>query len=313
MTKIELGQFFTKKSPFRNHVFKKWFNEAMSNSKNKIILEPFVGHEDIINMLKELFDFKYKGYDIEPKFKNTINQDTINNYPKGFDIAITNPPYLAKNSASRKGIMWKFDKFNDLYKVSLNEMLKNNKYVAAIVPATLLMSGLFRERLSDYISLNFNMFHDTNVPVCLALFKTKLSKNFNIWDLSCNNKIIYKGSYYTLKTKLDNILKKKRNVKIRFNDEKGKYGILATDKSYSSIKFVRGENIPDKKVKNSSRNIVRLSIEANITLTKLNNKLNEFFENNGELFLSPFKGLRNDKKYRRRLDFKTIRRIIEAC
>ena len=310
--KVELGQFFTKNNPFDNNIFKEWFQEANNNSKNKIILEPFAGNEDIIELLKLNHDFEYVGYDIQPIKKNTLERDTLKRYPKGYDIAITNPPYLAKNSSTRKKLSWIYDNFDDLYKVSLNKMLENNNYVAAIVPATLITSGLFKDRLTDYILLNMKMFHDTDMPVCLSLFKPNKSLDFKIWELNeKENKFI--GTFYAIKNKLNDILEKKQDIKIKFNDVNGKYGILATDKSYKSIKFVKGDSIPENKVKKTSRNMVRFKMDSKISINKLNAKLNNFLKNDGEIFLSPFKNLRKDNKYRRRLDFNTIRRIIESC
>ena len=310
--KVELGQFFTKKDPFNNSVFNSWFEEAMRYSKNQVILEPFVGDEDIIQLLNLNYKFEYLGYDIEPINEKTIKRDTLKKYPKGFDIAITNPPYLAKNSASRKGLSWIYDGFDDLYKVSLNKMLENNSYVAAIVPATLITSGLFKDRLSDYILLNMKMFEDTDIPVCLALFKPNKSADFAIWELN-EYGIKLTGTFYTIKNTLNHILKKRDDLIIKFNDSTGRYGVLATDKSYRSIKFVKGVLIPENKIKHTSRNMVRFKIDKIISISRLNNKLNDFIDNDGEIFLSPFKNLRKDNTYRRRLDFNTIRRIIESC
>lgn len=311
--KTQLGQFFTKSDPFNNWVFKYWFENALKNSKSKIVLEPFVGNGDIIRILKKNYDFDFVGYDIDPKNTSTKKQNTLKKYPKNFDIAITNPPYLARNSATRKKITWIYDGFDDLYKVSLNKMLENNNYVAAIVPATLITSGLFKDRLSNYILLNMNMFLDTNTPVCLALFEPNKSADFKIWELNDTTDICFVGSFYEVKNTLNQILKKKRSLKIKFNHQDGQVGVFATDKSYSSIKFVKGIYIPDSKVKNSSRNLVRIKINQKISIRNLNNKLKDFLLNNGDIFLAPFKSLRKDKKYRRRLDFNTIRRIIESC
>ena len=42
--------------------------------------------------------------------------------PEGYDFIITNPPYLAKNSSTRKGFSWhKDNKYDDLYKFCLEK------------------------------------------------------------------------------------------------------------------------------------------------------------------------------------------------
>ena len=312
--KIIYGQFFTKKNPFNNIVFKSWLNEAFGCSTNKLILEPFVGGEDIIKLLEECnYSFNYCGYDIEPLTKNTIQLDTLNNYPSDYDIAITNPPYLARNSSTRKGQPWIYNGFDDVYKFALNKMLENNQWVAVIIPATFLTSSFSKDRLSDYIILNVAMFDDTEVPVCLALFKPWASADFHIWEFSENNIVNFVGTYYFLKYKLNKILAQKNKLNIKFNDLNGQYGILATDKSFPSIKFTEGYKIPLSKIKKTSRNIVRFSVNADIPIDVLNKKLADFFNQDGEIFLAPFKNLRVDNKYRRRLDFNTIKRIVESC
>ena len=311
--KIKFGQYFTKANPFINVVFEDWFNEAMRFSNNNVVLEPFVGNEDLIKLLNKKYVFKYHGYDIDPKNKNTIKRNTLKRYPKNYDVAITNPPYLARNSATRKNIPWIYDGFDDLYKVSLNKMLENNNYVAAIIPATLITSGLFKDRLSDYILLNFQMFDDTNTPVCLSLFKPNNSNDFRIWELYDEDNIRFINTHNTIKNDLDYILARKKDRVIKFNKKNGKYGVLATDKSIKSIKFVKGIEIPNEKVKLTSRNMVRFSIDENISINDLNNKLQDFFNIEGEVFLAPFKNLRKDGKYRRRLDFNIIKRLVQSC
>ena len=173
-----LGQYYTVNNPFINDAFYSWAEEC--KLKNKIILEPFAGSNNIINMLKDInLCNRFKSFDIEPKNKLIIQKDTLLDFPKNFSVCITNPPYLGKSSAKRRGLEFPNTKYDDLYKFALEKCLQNCQYVAAIIPASFLNANIFRDRLSHYILLNSKMFNDTEHPVCLALFK-KYSNDVDI-------------------------------------------------------------------------------------------------------------------------------------
>ena len=136
------GQFFTITNPFNHNLFFEWIS-IINNFHNKTILEPFAGTNNIIDMLNELgYENNWECFDIDPKCclltKNdsypVIQKDTLNNFPiisannEIFEISITNPPYLSKTSATRNKFDFPNTNFNDLYKLSLNIMLKNIKY-----------------------------------------------------------------------------------------------------------------------------------------------------------------------------------------
>ena len=174
------GQYFTVHNPFVNCAFKEWGNDC--NLKNSTILEPFAGANNLIKMLEEMnLCHSFIAYDIEPKNLTVKCKDTLMDFPKNFDICITNPPYLARNSARRRGLAFPVCQYDDLYKFSLEKCLQNCSYVAAIIPASFLNAKLFRDRLSHYILLSGKMFKDTEHPVCLALFKPK-SDEVEIYD-----------------------------------------------------------------------------------------------------------------------------------
>ena len=66
--------------------------------------------------------------------------DTILNYPVGYDVAITNPPYLAKNSATRRKLKYSYPEYEDLYQKCLEVMLEKTQFVAAIIPESFITS-----------------------------------------------------------------------------------------------------------------------------------------------------------------------------
>lgn len=324
--KIKKGQFFTKGNPFVFPVFQEWlYQYALKNDKNAVFIEPFAGSNSIIKLFKEAnpdLKNKWVAFDIEPESvsKNVTDipiekRDMLKRFPKGYNIGITNPPYLAKNSAKRKNIRFSYKGFDDLYKYSLHIMLKNLDYVAAIIPESFIVQNLFHERLFAVVSLRTKMFEDTECPVCLALFipagKKILKDNFKIYS---NEEYI--GDYQSLIT-----LNKKsflEEIPIVFHDPKGQIALHAIDNTFSaSIVFQRGEIIPVDKVKKSNRSFTRIgglekfSIEEiDLIINISNDLLSKKRRQTNDVFLTSFKGLRKDGFYRRRLDFTQAREIL---
>lgn len=304
--KRELGQYFTTYNPFQNSGFLNWAYEC--DLSKTTILEPFAGSNNLISMLQDMgLCTDFKSFDIEPKNKFVKRRDTLKNFPKGFKVCITNPPYLAQNSAKRRNLEFPNIIYDDLYKYSLEKCLENCDYVGAIIPASFFNANIFRERLSHYILLNSKMFNDTEHPVCLALFK-KYSEDVDLYN---DNK--YLGKLSDLKKKLP---KSNINMDIRFNVPNGNLGLIAIDNTIEpSIKFVNGEEISPERIRVSSRSITRIMIptkyKINNIIAKLNYNLNIFRKETYDLFLTPFKGLRKDNYYRRRLDYKLAKKLIE--
>lgn len=300
--KRENGQYFTRRNIFKHKAFYAWAKEA--NIKNEIILEPFAGANYLIEMLQEIgLCNNYKSFDINPQNKFVIKQDTLLNFPKGYNVVITNPPYLAKNSATRRGIHYIDNIYDDLYKYALEKCLNNVGYVGAIIPASFLNSGLFRNRLAYYISLPYtDMFLDTEHPVCLALFKPFV-----------RDTIVYekdkKIGYLNDLEKLIPIEKSK--IKVEFNSLDGNIGLIGIDNTISNtISFVKSSEIPKEKIKPTSRSITRIKVNKKINIELLNKKLELFRQETSDIFLTPFKGIRKDGKFRRRLDFTFAKKLI---
>lgn len=323
--KKELGQFFTVTNPFKLKAFVDWIN-LIPEEKKKTIIEPFAGANNIVHMIKTLgYTNDWKCFDIEPNENNitpeyTIEKrDTLNNFPKDYYVAITNPPYLAKNSATKSKIYFPENKFDDLYKVSLDVMLNNLEYIAAIIPESFINSELFHNRLYGVISLTCKMFNDTDCPVCLALFippEVKKDLKMNEMDF-----ILYRQNEKL--GKYEDIKKEKPNPSINnkwvFNNPTGNIGIKCVDNlSTNSIKFIEGQTIDSSKIKISSRTETRISglptdIELTEFLTKCNQILDTYRNKTSDIFLTSFKGLRKDGKYRRRLDFYNAKLIMNKA
>lgn len=301
--KRQQGQYFTVINPFSNKVFQEWLDKIPSNKK-EVILEPFAGSGNILKMLPNC---KFEAFDIEPKSPLVKKQDTILNFPSGFSVAITNPPYFSKHLAKERGMEFKYTEYSNLYKACLEIMLKNLEYVAAIIPEGFVKEKLFQNRLYSIITLPYKMFEDTACPVCLALFVPE-SKDFTFY--SGENFI---GYYSDL---LKKIPIKQNSIKWKFNDPNGEIGIRCLDNDKrATAAFVKGSEI--KKVKNNSRHLTRVSgLPSNVNviefIDKCNETLNKFRKETGDVFLSPFKELRKDGLYRRRLDYHNAKIIMSS-
>ena len=323
-SKIELGQFYTRSSPFQFAKFQQWFRSLPEFPDLKII-EPFAGSNSIVKMILEEFSEisvdNWTSLDIDPEAQElnlvpalTLKKvDTLKNFPDGFDIAITNPPYLAKNSATRKGSSINFGVYQDLFEMSLERMLFKCKYVVAIIPESFITRGLFRERLDFVISLNTEMFDDTEFPVCLAVFSGNNSPNFEIWR---GTSLL--GTFNDLSNSVENLLLSVAPKTIRFNDPAGILGLTAIDSTLRpTIKFIPGEAIPKANIKVSSRAETRMSsnlfqevASIELVIKHANRILDIYREISHDVFLTSFKGLRADGSYRRRLDWNTASRIL---
>ena len=295
------GQYFTQYNPFENDGFLEWADKC--NLKNQTILEPFAGANNLICMLQgmELCN-DFVSFDIEPKSNYVKQKNTLTDFPKSYNVCITNPPYLAQNSATRRGLFYPKTRYDDIYKYALELCLRNCENVAAIIPASFLNAKLFRERLSYYILLNNKMFDDTECPVCLALFNKK-SEDVKIYD----------EKYIGLLSDLEKKIPQGKDIAMQFNSPIGNLGLIAIDNTIEpSIEFIDGEKIPSTKISVSSRSITRIKINSSLDnlIDKLNERLALFREETSDIFLTPFKGLRKDNKYRRRLDYALARKLI---
>ena len=316
------GQYFTEGNPFLFKPFQAWF-KLIPQKEQETFLEPFAGANHIVRLLKEAgIENSWSCFDLHPTLKkaegfSVKTQDTLKKFPKGFTVAITNPPYLAKNSAKRHGLAYPACDYDDVYKYALSLALENCDFIAAIVPESFIGSGELQERLHSVITLTSKMFSDTECPVCLALFVPsslqKKKADFILWD--GNTRL---GSYARFHRQVEKVNEEER-VQWVFNDPKGPIGLRAVDGSFGpSIRFVAGKTIPSSEIKHSSRILTRISgmpngIKASDLIQEANVYLEHYREQTHDALLTAFKGLRHDGKYRRRLDFQTARNILDHC
>ncbi len=148
------GRYYTRGNPFLSTPFRAW--AAALNLNQQTVLEPFAGDNSIPRLIREaqLQCRDWALFDIEPAAAAVQQRDTLADFPKGFDVCITNPPWLARNSATRRGLPFPSDtQHDDIYKYALEKCLTHCKWVAAIIPEAFIRSGLFLHRLRDFVSL----------------------------------------------------------------------------------------------------------------------------------------------------------------
>lgn len=329
--KRENWQFFTIKNPFVVPAFSERFS-LIPHEYKQSLLEPFAWSNNItllVENVKDIINYPHSWhcFDIDTSHENKnpqysiIQQDTIKNYPQGYHVAITNPPYLAKNSATRRNLNYEYPEYEDMYQKCLEIMLNNTDFVAAIIPESFINTKLFTNRLYSFVSLTCKMFEDTDCPVCLALFIPLQLKNtlwvndFTIYQM--NKKI---GAYTEINQKIKFLFSKQNQIPWKFNDKKGEIWIICIDNTKTpSIEFIKWDKIDPNNIKISSRSLTRVSgLPKNISLESFlgecNHILKAYRTISSDIGLTSFKGLRRDGFYRRRLDFHTAKMIMNtAC
>lgn len=308
--KKALGQFFTRGNPFRFAPFRAWARAAgLPQSR---LLEPFAGANHIVDTLRAGgLCGAVDSFDLAPAHADVVARDCLADFPRGYSVTVTNPPWLARNSATRSGIAFPGDRHDDLYKHCLELCLAHCGYAALLMPASYLQTGLRFNRLHTYILLHEIHFNDTENPACLALFTPRGARAVALYH---DNLRI--GVLPELKKHLP-VAKTDRHV--RFNDPDGALGFVSFDNTKApSIQFCHADALDGYEIKHSSRFITRISgefggaREVKRLIARLNRAVDDFRCNTRDAFLTPFKGMRGDGAYRRRMQFSMARNFINA-
>ena len=297
------GQFFTNGNPFQHNAFRTWAEKA--ELVQQIVLEPFAGANDLIEHLEDMgLCRRSVSYDIEPSDRRVERRDTLRSFPAGFSVCVTNPPWLARNSATVRGFQFPNCSHDDLYKFALEKCLLNCGWVAALVPESFICARIFQRRLTDFISLSPNLFEDTGHPVGLALFGPTQTDNSRVWS----------GNFYVGDLDALNAMRPiplSNGPEIRFNDPDGNVGLIALDNTKTaSIRFCAVDELSDYQVKKTGRHITKLNVDGDVKIRRWNEYLNDFRRRTGDMLMTCYKGIRKDGRYRRRLDWNLARGII---
>lgn len=288
--KKKLGQFYTTKNPFIGDAFCLWNSVRPQGTE---VLEPFAGAGNLFSFLSE----SWVGFDIEPNHLSIKQKDTISDFPTGYKVCITNPPYLAKNSASRLNLSVPI-KNEDLYLDCVELMLNNCEYIAAIIPSTFYALNKFRDRLIAWDKLDYRLFNDTDNPVGVAYFGPD----------KYETKIFVNG----MEVEKNDLI---GDSKLKFNVSYGNYILSAIDKTGTEnlkVEEVYESFDRGKYLKDTSRNYVLFYSENKIDCNKVNNFISEWRKNTNDFYLTSFKSMMKSGKYRKRLSFSQISSIIKV-
>lgn len=306
-----LGQYFTTGNPFMHPAFERWWHESGAGS----VLEPFAGADNLPALLAEAgFDADFTSYDIEPGAPTVTARDTLADFPRGHDVIVTNPPYLARHFARRKGLAvdhLPWGQFDNLWKVAIDQCLQHAPYVAAILPDSFVTSGLFRPRLRAVVSLtDRTMFQDTETPTCLALWGPDERDDFEIW---CAERRL--GTYNALTRQIPHATAS--GERLTFNTVEGQIGLRAIDNTHGpSIAFCPAGAIAEDRVRRTGRLVTRITVTGLApdavpdVIREANDRLKAYREATADVLLTAFKGVRKDGMFRRRLDFDTARALL---
>jgi hypothetical protein len=272
--------------------------------QNEVILEPFAGENSLIKFLiNNNLCNRYASFDIEPKAIDVHLRDSLKDFPIGFDTCVTNPPWLAKNSATKMQVPFYAGEYDDLYKYSLSKCLENCKNVIAIIPESFIRANLFSGRLNTFISLTNNAFDDTTHPVGMALFD----------GIESDDVKIYRDNHFI--GMLSEIEKKRppytNNTEIIFNEQNGNIGLIALDNcKEASIRFCDPKELRNYEVKKHGRHITIINAPFKPKIKDYNDIIKNFRQITQDVLMTSYRGIRKDGFYRRRLDWQLAKDII---
>lgn len=269
--KKQFGQFFTTNSDYILQGLEGFV-------KNKEVIDPFAGNQDLIKWAKKNNAKKVIGFDCDKKYvdsRNVFYNDSIN-LPQEYKFICTNPPYLHKNKADQKTKERFFSgfrsNFEDLYQVSILSILNCEKGIL-IVPLNFLCAenskkirNLFFNKF-DILKLNIfseQVFEDTTYNVISFSFGKKK-------DDSGKNKIF--ATIFPEKKQVTFTIEKKFNWQLggdfidRIKNTKNDLGVFRLTEDYLLSGEYKVEmalqNIKNKRIFRISQDLKKL-IEKNI-------------------------------------------------
>src|SRR3989344_7730065 len=178
--KKQFGQFFTTNSDYILQGLEGFV-------KNKEVIDPFAGNQDLINWSRKNNCKEALGFDCDKKYVDNaavFYNDSINSTQK-YKFICTNPPYLHKNKADQKTKEIFFSGtnsgFEDLYQVSISSIIKSEEGIL-IVPLNFLCAenskkirDIFFNKF-EIVRLNIfseQVFEDTTYNVISFYFRRK--------------------------------------------------------------------------------------------------------------------------------------------
>ena len=336
-SKRDLGQFFTRDSVWlRSHI--QTHIETL-RERYTVCVDPFAGDGHLLEVAEEL-GFHVRGHDIDESICASKEWGDPNDSIRRVIVhdeafVLTNPPYLAKNSAKRmKSSMVEYfstgfiptlddsrlNVLDDLFKLAIEQTITKYDDSIWIVPE----SGIqdlddlphWKDRLHSVTILEDNPFDDTEHPVCVMVFSTSNPLK-EVWK---NDTLL--GTYDELRRVHNQTARAPSNLtQMKFNAPEGTLGYRAVDGTREDgsmrIKFCRGEELgyDRSNIKVSSRHLTYIEIELegdllDRVIVEANRRIDAYREATHDVFLTAFMGNTKTGERRRRLDYKLARKIF---
>lgn len=339
------GQYLTEGDPYGYDAVSDWVDALLAATAGRPVsaCEPYAGKNFLpfafMGRFRDRFadGIDWVGYDIAPcdEEDNLLPEcpvsqaDTLMDIPTTHDVIVTNPPYLARNSARRRHLPFPFDHVGvgieapaDLYQIALDTCLATALWCSMLIPESFITSRYDKGRLMSVISLPGDLFSDTECPVCLALFGPDATDDYEIY--ANDGRLLGKASQ--VRAAYDDILRRgfaaaPHAKNLTFNDPNGILGLRGVDSSSGVLAhFVPGDEIDPASIKETSRSITRIGIAdmrgktLDEVIVESNRLLGEWREATGDVFMTAFKGVnKKTHSYRRRLSFKEAEAIVNAA
>lgn len=98
---------------------------------------------------------------------------------------------------------------------------------------------------------------------------------------------------------------------VQFNSVEANVGLIAVDNTHEpSIRFCEIEELARYPVKPTGRYITHLRVSTRVRINAWNSYIKSFREQTRDVLMTPYRGIRKDGMYRRRLDWGLARGII---
>ena len=301
-TKQLLGQYYTTTDPFNNSgAFRSWYQMVPKDT----ILEPFAGAGHLFSYVNA----EWHGYDIEPNHPDVVYRDTFKEFPTGYRVCITNPPYLAKTVVSRKKLPITLT-HEDMYLDALQLMLDNCEYVAAIIPSTFWNQRLFKNRLYAWDKFDMQLFSDTDAPAGVAYFvphRVEHTRTFVNGE-----EIVLTSDNTPIKTDFPVRFNPRDLAPILVN------GIDTNTQNNIHLRMLQDDDVPSLvnsagECKSTNRN--HFPIESTIVketdLPAINAMIDQWRHETKDFFLTSFKSPMASGKYRKRISFLEVRWLLD--
>ena len=323
--RVRSGSHFTECESWLREPVADFLKLAVPDFSSATVLDPFAGEGHLFLALNRLLGFgAFVGLDLYAP--GWLKNDSLVTIPAcNASLICTNPPYLAKYSAKRKGVWPLVEKYflssslDDLYLIALERMLETRLPVVAIVPETFISSGKFRERLERVVVLEkANPFKDTDVPVCVACFSAARESGRVLTRYYKDD--AFEGDLPELLAASRVKYSQSSAARISFNRKDGLIALKAVDGTAPDdrIRFMSAQDFgyDSSNIKVSSRLMTKIAIdglrraEVDEVVVRANAVLEDVRARCKDAALSPFKGNNKSACRRRRLDYGLARGLL---